>query len=66
MVQLREELLLVHNGIHTALLNNSRLLHFLHGEELLLLDLLDLPNLAEASAADDVEELEGVLGDSWC
>jgi len=61
VIKLREKFLFVHNGIHTALLNNSRLLHFLHREQLLLLYLFHLPHLPEPASAYYVQELERVL-----
>jgi hypothetical protein len=40
-------------------------LHFFHGEELLLFDLLDLPDLAKATPTNYIEEFERVLGYGW-
>ena len=61
MVEVGEELLLVHDGMHRALGDDSGLEHFLHGVQLVGFFLLDFPYFAEATAADDVVEREVVL-----
>lgn len=65
VLELLEELLFVHDRVDTAFRNNSSLLHFLHRVEFALFLLLHLPDLAEAAAADDVLELEVVLGNGY-
>ena len=58
VVELTQELLLVHDRVHTALGNHSGLQHLLHSVELLSLLLLYLPDLAKASSADHILESE--------
>ena len=49
MVELAEELLLVHDRINTALGDNSRLRHLFHGEEFLFLSVDNFPDFAETA-----------------
>ena len=63
MKQLRQELLLVHDGVHTPLSDDPGFEHFLHCKQFALLLVCDLPNFSEATSADDVLELEvGLAG----
>ena len=61
MIQRAQELFLVHDGVNTPLRDDSGLEHFLHGECLVSLLLLNLPDLPETSSADDVHECEVVF-----
>lgn len=63
VVKLPEEFLFVDNGVHAPLGNDPSLEHLLHGEQLMCLLLLDFPDLAEATTADNIEEGEVVLAD---
>lgn len=61
MAELGKELLFVHNRVDGALGDDSALVHFLHGEELLLFLLFNLPDLAKAAPANHVVEHEVTL-----
>lgn len=61
MIELCEELLLVHHRVHTPLLDDATLVHLLHRVELLFFLLLHLPNLAEATSTDHVVEHKVIL-----
>ena len=60
VVQLTEELLLVHHRVDRAFSNNTRLQHLFHGEQLLgsTAALLNLPDLAEATATNHILEVK--------
>ena len=61
MVELAEELLLVHDGVDTTFRDDASLGHFLHREEFLFLPQLDFPDLAETASSNDIAEVEVVL-----
>jgi hypothetical protein len=63
VVQLAQELLLVHHRVDAPLRDDAGLSHLFHREELLLLAQLDFPDLAEAATADYILEVEVVLVD---
>ena len=63
MVQLTEELLLVHDRVDTALGDDTRLRHLLHRVQLLLLAELNFPDLAEATAPNHVQKVVVILVD---
>ena len=67
VVQLRQEFLLVHDGVDRALGNDTRLQHLLHGEQLFgtAASLLYLPDLTKATAANDILEVKVVPGDLY-
>lgn len=67
VVQLRQEFLLVHDGVDRALRNDTCLQHLLHGEQLLgtAASLLYLPDLTEATATNDILEVKVVPGDLY-
>lgn len=56
VIQLTQELLLVHHRVHTSLRDYPRLQHFLHGVQLVCLLLFHSPHLAEAAPANDIHE----------
>ena len=61
MMELTQELLLVHDGVDRALRDYSRLRHFFHSEKLLFLPELHFPDFSEAASSDDVFEIEVIL-----
>ena len=61
MVELAEELFLIHDRVYAAFRNDSCFCHFFHGVELLLLRLLNFPDFTETAPTDDVLESEMVL-----
>ena len=63
MLQLTEELLLIHNGVDTAFGDDASFGHLLHSVKFLLLAQLDFPDFAEAATTDHIEEVEVVLVD---
>jgi len=64
VVQLREDLALVHHGFHRAFGNHPRLAHLLQGVFLLVLLPLHFPHFAEPALSNAVGVVEGVFGDS--
>ncbi len=62
IVELGEDLPLVHDGLHGALGDYTGFRHFFH--RILMLELFSLyfPNFTEPALADAVEVAEGVLG----
>jgi hypothetical protein len=64
VVQLSENLALVHDRLDRPLCNDSRFRHFLHSVRLLRLLTLHLPNLAEAALPYAVEVVEVRLSES--
>ena len=63
VMQLTEELLLVHDRVDTALRDDTRLCHLLHSVELLLFAKLDFPDFAEAAAPDHIQKVVVILVD---
>ena len=61
MPQLSQELFLIHDRVYTSLRDDSSFVHFFHCVELFFLFLLDFPNFAKASPADDVVEHKMIL-----
>ena len=64
MLELGQNLTFVYDGLDTALGDDARLRHLLHGVVLLGLLALDSPNLAKASLANAKMVDEVGLGDS--
>ena len=63
MVELAQELFLVHDRVHGALRDYTSLRHFFHSEKLLFLSEFNFPDFAEAAPSDDVLKIEVVLID---
>lgn len=63
VIELAEELPLVHNRVHRSFRDDSAFEHLFHGVHLSALLLLDLPHLAKASFPNDIMELEMIFGD---
>ena len=61
MVELAEELLLVHDGVDAPLGDDSGLEHLLHCKQRVRFLLLDLPDLSEPPSSDHVREYEIVF-----
>ena len=65
MKQLRQELLLVHDGVHTSLGDDPGFEHFFHRKQFSLLFMRDLPNFTKPTSADDILKLKISLA-SFC
>ena len=61
VMQLAEELLLVHDGVHAALGDYSGLRHLLHRKKLLLFSEDDFPNFAETASSNDMLVVEVIF-----
>ena len=61
VIQLAEELLLVHDGVNAALRDNSGFRHLLHRKKLLLFSEDDFPNFAETASSNDMLEFEVIF-----
>lgn len=61
VLELSQELLLVHDGVNTPFLNDSPLVHFLHSKQLLLLFLFYLPHFSKATSPNNIVEEEVVF-----
>ena len=61
VLQLAEELLLIHDGVDAALGDYSRFRHLLHRKQLLLFSEDDFPNFAETASSNDMLIIKVVL-----
>ena len=61
MIELAEELFLIHDRVYTALANDSSLSHLLHGIQFFVFAMLDLPNFTETASTDHILPIEVIL-----
>ena len=65
MIELAEELFLVHDWVDTAFTNDSSLGHLLHGIQFFVFAMLDLPNFTETASTDHILPIEVILVRFW-
>ncbi len=61
MIELTEELFLIHDRVDAAFANDSSLGHLLHSVQLLVLAVFDFPNFTETAPTDHILPIKVIL-----